>query len=105
MWQLAIEMTGTYKIEPFLKWAGGKRWLTRNGYRIYPAQFQRYLEPFVGGGAVFFSLQQSPFVISDLNSDLINCYQNIRENWQKIWDLLKIHQQNHDDDYYYETSV
>lgn len=96
---LEIQNTPTH---PFLKWAGGKRWLVRNENQIAPSQFDRYLEPFVGGGSVFFSLKDTPFVISDANPELINCYIAIKDDWGKVLQCLKRHQRLHSDRYYYE---
>ena len=49
---------------PFLKWAGGKRWLIQSGIKIVPDDFNYYHEPFVGGGAVFFENAPQQFVIA-----------------------------------------
>jgi len=71
---------------PFLKWAGGKRQLLHEIRRYYPSSFNRYWEPFVGSGAVFFDLQAEgrldgrvSFLI-DSNADLIACYESIRDD-------------------------
>ena len=84
---------------PFLKWAGGKRQLlptieqhlfegVRNG------TITRYVEPFVGGGAVFFHLRQryplQEFYISDFNPDLVNAYVVIRDELGTLLDALQI---------------
>ena len=90
-------------IEPFLKWAGGKRWLTNSGIRFVPLAYNRYVEPFLGGGAVFFNLSPSSFLISDLNRDLINCYEAIRCDWRKVLKLLEAHKKKHGSDYYYQV--
>ncbi|MDQ4680308.1 DNA adenine methylase, partial [Stenotrophomonas maltophilia group sp. RNC7] len=45
------------KATPFIKWAGGKRWFISNYSHLLPKEFNRYIEPFLGGGAVFFYLQ------------------------------------------------
>lgn len=67
------------KVRPLLKWPGGKRSLAKHILPIFPTKFNRYFEPFVGGGAVFFSLLPSRAVISDADPDLINCYVQIRD--------------------------
>jgi len=89
------------RIDPFLKWAGGKRWLTSSHTHLFPTRYNRYIEPFLGGGAVFFSLQPSQGVLSDINSDLIETYQAIKNNPIKVEALLRKHQANHSREYYY----
>lgn len=88
---------------PFLKWAGGKRWLLRKGVDILPKKYDRYIEPFLGGGAVFFSTINKPFVLADTNAELINCYQSIQSDHLKILDSLKHHERLHDNDHYYQV--
>lgn len=68
------------KGHPFIKWAGGKRQLLPQIREMMPAEYNRYIEPFVGGGAVFFELQPEDAVISDINPALINAYLQIKEN-------------------------
>jgi DNA adenine methylase len=63
---------------PFLKWAGGKRWLFKNYSNLFPIDFARYIEPFLGSGAIFFALNPSSASISDCNEALIECYEAIR---------------------------
>lgn len=86
---------------PFLKWAGGKRWLTANHLDVFPAEFNRYIEPFLGSGAVFFRLNPDRAVLSDANSDLIKTYEAIRTNHQLVLRYLTAHQNNHSKEYYY----
>ena len=93
----------TIPIVPFLKWAGGKRWLVRKGFKVAPPNYDRYIEPFLGGAAVFFSLPTKPFIISDINEELIDCYKAIRQDWKSVKDILLLHQLKHSDTYYYET--
>jgi DNA sulfur modification protein DndB len=57
-------------ITPFLKWAGGKRWLVQQHPELFPKTFKRYFEPFLGSGAVLFFLSPSKGVISDCNGPL-----------------------------------
>ncbi len=86
---------------PFLKWAGGKRWLTANYSDIFPDDFEVYIEPFLGSGAVFFMLSPSNAILSDANSDLINTYKAIKNNHRLVKHYLAEHQQNHSKNYYY----
>jgi DNA adenine methylase len=66
--------------KPFLKWVGGKRQLLRELHaRIQPG-FDTYFEPFLGGGALFFSLLPEKAVLSDSNARLVRTYQAIRDN-------------------------
>lgn len=88
-------------ILPFLKWAGGKRWLVKKHSRLFPNKYNRYFEPFLGSAAVFFYLQPEKSFLSDKNEELINSYQAIRDDWEKVFRNLKIHQKNHSHEYYY----
>jgi DNA adenine methylase len=74
-------------VQPFLKWPGGKRWLVPTLIQIIGTQeFETYREPFLGGGALFFSLRPKQCVLSDVNSDLINTYRQVKNNTR---DLLR----------------
>jgi DNA adenine methylase len=70
---------------PLLKWAGGKRQLLPHLRPLYPRTFNRYIEPFVGSGAVFFDLHDAgrlrdhDVVLIDSNADLIGCYEAVRD--------------------------
>jgi DNA adenine methylase len=87
---------------PFLKWAGGKRWLTSQYPGIFPSQFDRYVEPFLGSGAVYFHLSPKKALVSDSNADLITTYIQIKTSWRKVEHALKRHHRNHCAEYYYE---
>ena len=89
-------------LEPFLRWAGGKKWLVNKENIITPPKFNTYFEPFLGGAAVFFSLPKTPFIISDINAELINCYQAIKNDYLQIDGLLRVHQAKHSQNYYYQ---
>jgi DNA adenine methylase len=69
---------------PFLKWTGGKRWLASQIQSIFPAHFNRYIEPFLGGGALFFHLRPWPATLSDINAELINAYQQVRDDVEQV---------------------
>ncbi|PKQ09927.1 MAG: DNA methyltransferase [Alphaproteobacteria bacterium HGW-Alphaproteobacteria-12] len=90
------------RLVPFLKWAGGKRWLISNHGDLFPKNFNSYFEPFLGSAAVFFHLRPTSGILADKNSNLIDVYKAIRSNWQKIDDALCRHEVLHTDDYYYE---
>ncbi|MFZ6673170.1 DNA adenine methylase [Undibacterium sp. Xuan67W] len=91
------------EIKPFLKWAGGKRWLASKFPEFFPDTFNKYLEPFLGSGSIYFHLKPEIAILSDLNSELIETYSAIKNDWQKVFDHLVIHQRNHCKDYYYEV--
>lgn len=76
---------------PFLKWAGGKKQLLPELLARIPEHFERYFEPFIGGGALFFALQPQKAVISDINPDLVNVYQVIQSNLGALIQDLKKH--------------
>jgi DNA adenine methylase len=77
-------METVQKIEgpaPFLKWAGGKRALVSQILQHVPSDIERYYEPFLGAGSLFFSLPESmPKFVSDYNSELISVYETIRDD-------------------------
>ena len=85
-----------------MKWAGGKRWLLDSHADVFPTGFNRYVEPFLGGGSVFFRIKPEASMLSDINPRLIECYVEIRDNWRAVYDILKRHQRKHNKDYYYE---
>jgi len=72
-------------VRPLLKWAGGKRQLLSVLRPCYPASFDRYVEPFVGSGAVYFDLYAAGrldgrrVVLADVNPDLVGCYRTVRD--------------------------
>ena len=89
-------------LEPFLKWAGGKRWFAENYLEDFlPPEFNRYIEPFLGSGAVFFRLNPKKAILNDLNSDLINTYKVVKQDWKRVERILKKHHSLHSDEYYY----
>ena len=64
-------------IAPFVKWAGGKRQLLSQIKERMPEKYNKYYEPYVGGGAVVFGLQPESALINDINKALINTYKQI----------------------------
>ena len=89
-------------LAPFLKWAGGKRWLTQDPNFEIPEFQGRYIEPFLGSGAIFFSLAPKRAILSDINQRLIECYIAIRDNPAMVQDYLKQFQRKHSSTFYYE---
>lgn len=96
---------------PFLKWAGGKRQLLWElmAYIEAARPFQRYHEPFMGGGAVFFELARvkglgrSKSYLSDRNANLIDAYRGLREDVDSVIGLLLEHKARHSTEHYYEV--
>ncbi len=88
---------------PFLKWAGGKRWFAVRYLHLVPKQFDRYVEPFLGSGAMFFALRPENALASDLNDDLINCYRAVREAPDLIAEQLLEHHELHCKEHYYRV--
>ncbi len=89
--------------EPFLKWAGGKRWLVRSHPHLFPKFSGTYFEPFLGSGAVFFHLQPEKAVLSDKNKALIDTYSVVRDFPHALHSRLAKFQQLHSTRFYYET--
>ncbi|MFD4433977.1 DNA adenine methylase, partial [Nocardia sp. NPDC058497] len=79
--------------EPILRWAGGKRWLIPAIRTIIRDTVTRdYHEPFLGGAAVFLGLEHAGrSFLADANSDLIEVYQCIRDDYESVADLLLRH--------------
>ena len=89
--------------KPFVKWVGGKRSILSTLLDKKPDNFERYYEPFLGGGALFFSLQPSNAVLSDINFSLVRTYQALKVSVDDVIDHLHRHKQNHCKEYYLKT--
>ncbi len=88
-------------VQPVVKWAGGKRQLLNVIEKYIPRKITTYYEPFVGGGAVLFSLQPKRAIINDFNSELINVYLTIKNNVDELIADLSTHR--NEEDYYYRV--
>lgn len=97
-----MEKRSQSQVVPFLKWAGGKRWLLQTNGKLVPDEFNTYLEPFLGSGAVFFALRPTKSILSDLNEELVNTYSCIKSNPKLIQRYLNEHQRRHSKEYYYQ---
>lgn len=84
---------------PFLKWPGGKRQLLEELIHRMPKKYNRFFEPFVGGGALFFSVKPEYGYISDINPDLINAYEAVQNDVEELIKNLKRHKNT--EDYFY----
>ena len=89
------------RLGPFLKWAGGKRWLCQRYPHLFPTSYSDYVEPFLGSGAVFFHLSPVRSRLNDSNSVLIDTYRSIRDSWPTVYRKLSQHSAGHGEDYYY----
>ena len=88
-------------IEPFVRWAGGKTWLIPHLPQIIGnTHIEHYHEPFLGGAAVFFSLDHNKkSYLSDVNAQLVNAYIQIRDNPDAVINCF-VQFQNTEDEYY-----
>ena len=75
--------------KPILKWAGGKTQMLGDLLPKVPKSYGRYIEPFFGGGAMFFALQPENAIIADSNPELINMYRQVAENVDEVISYLK----------------
>lgn len=87
--------------KPVLKWAGGKTQMLKQILPHFPQKYNKYIEPFFGGGAVFFSLNPQDSVISDSNPELINLYRSVAHDLNGVVECLSNHV--NDKDYFYEV--
>jgi DNA adenine methylase Dam len=83
------KLTNKETLKPFLKWAGGKAQILTELLKYCPAQYDKYIEPFVGGGALFFNLNHPRSIISDLNEELIITYKQVQTNVHEVIDILR----------------
>ena len=79
-------------VAPVVKWVGGKRQLLDEITPLLPKRITSYCEPFLGGGAVLFSIQPTKAIVNDLNQDLITVYEVIRDDVDSLLESLKKHE-------------
>lgn len=80
----SLQFAEKTSVSPIIKWAGGKRQLLPELKKRIPLDFNRYFEPFIGGGALFFDLMPSNAYISDINPELVNLYKVVRDNLSEL---------------------
>lgn len=87
---------------PFLRWAGGKTWLIKLWKDIVKEKnFNNYIEPFLGGGSIYFSLEHNhTAILSDINEELINTYKVVKEYPEELLNILSTYE-NTKEFYYY----
>ncbi len=95
----------TINVKPFLRWAGGKNWLIKDIESFLPKCFDNYYEPFLGGGSIFIYLKTRGLIkkkayLSDINKELINTYNTIKNNIDELIDELSVHENVKE--YYYQ---
>lgn len=90
---------------PVVKWAGGKRQIIEKIKARLPKNFNKYYEPFVGGGALLFELVPSQAIINDVNKELISIYNCLQDEglFKLMLEELNKHEYNHNETYYYEV--
>ncbi|MDE1871208.1 MAG: Dam family site-specific DNA-(adenine-N6)-methyltransferase [Candidatus Micrarchaeota archaeon] len=95
------------QIPAFIKWLGGKRRLLAQIGPYLPYNVDRYFEPFLGGGAMFFYIKQKYdpkfSMISDINKDLISTFVTVRDKPKELVEKLKYFDNNNSEEFYYKT--
>ena len=89
MAEQAIKKQAIVPAKPILKWAGGKTQMLNDLLPKVPSSYGRYIEPFFGGGALFFALQPENAIISDSNPELINMYRQVADFPDEVIQCLK----------------
>ena len=89
MVEQTVEKTNIVQAKPILKWAGGKTQMLNDLLPKVPSSYGRYIEPFFGGGAMFFALQPENAIIADSNPELINMYRQVASNVDEVIQYLK----------------
>lgn len=100
---IMVHMTSE-RVQPFLRWPGGKRWLVNDladGITLLPGK--KYIEPFLGGGALFFAKQPQKAILSDINPEIVNLFVVMRDKPNELRKRMINHQKNHCKDYYYSV--
>jgi DNA adenine methylase len=101
------KLTKSEEPKPFLKWVGGKRSILEELKKRMPDNYGAYREPFVGGGALFFSVYKNQnkknAYLSDINQHLITTYKAVQQDVNKLMSLLDTHIKKHNKKYFYSA--
>ena len=95
----AVKTEKYIQAKPILKWAGGKRQLLGDIMPKVPDIYGKYIEPFIGGGALFFALNPKQAVIADSNPELINMYQQVADSVDGVITYLRKYKNTKEDFY------
>jgi len=88
------------QLKPLVKWSGGKGNEIKQFEKYFPSEYDTYIEPFIGGGSVYFYLAPKKSVISDVHSELVDFYQSISDGKSKeIYDFM-VNTPNDEETYY-----
>lgn len=104
--EIVIDKGENTKSNTFLRWTGSKKWLLKNIDCFLPEKFNNYHEPFLGGGSVFFYIKNfkcntRKYFLSDINEELINSYDQIKNNLDHL--VLKLKTFKNTPDFYYNV--
>lgn len=88
------------KAKPFVKWVGGKTQLLKELTSRIPSNFDRYFEPFIGGGALFFHYSLAQSTLIDINEELTNAYMVIKHKTDEL--IADLYKHIYEKDYYYQ---
>lgn len=93
------------KINPIVKWAGGKRQVLNELINRLPQKYNKYFEPFIGGGALLFALCPHEAYISDLNEELLSVYKCLNDSdlFLSLKNILVEFQAKHNEEFYYKV--
>ena len=87
-------------LAPLIKWSGGKSDEIKTFYKHIPSSYNKYIEPFIGGGSLFFYLNPDNAIITDVHTELIDLYQSIKEGKsEEIYKFMELNQ-NTEENYY-----
>lgn len=97
--------------KPFVKWIGGKSFQLAKLMKRMPEHIGTYVEPFVGGGALFFDVQPADAKLNDVNPRLINLYVSVRSHKEELIDSLNSYESEYNTlasinakkDFYYQN--
>ncbi len=102
-----VVLNMSFKVPTLVKWAGGKKRLLPQFYNFFPEKIERYIEPFVGSGAVAFYVikhfKPKFVLLSDINEELINAYNVVKNNVPELITALTILTRKHNKEFYYKT--
>jgi DNA adenine methylase len=99
--QLQLFSHASLKAKPVLKWAGGKQQMLDILISQAPRKYNKYIEPFFGGGALFFALTPKDGIIADSNPELINLYRSLSTHVEDVISILK--EMRNDEEYFYQV--